>query len=158
MSIVKKEENNLCPVIVDGLGNIMVHFAKCCRPIPGDSITGFISRGKGIMVHRHSCQTLLSLDSERYVDVQWSEKQDSRHIVLIKVLAHDEPGVLTDLSGVFANQNVNILQLKVTGNKDFKSTCLFSVELKGLGQLQSLLQSIKTLKAVISVARENKGL
>ena len=157
---VSQEENsnNLCPVVVDGLGNIMVHFAKCCSPIPGDSITGFISRGKGIMVHRHSCQTLLSLDSERYVDVQWNRNQKARHIVLIKVLAHDVPGVLTDLSAVFANQNVNILQLKVTGNKDFKSTCLFSVELRDLEQLQSLLQSLKSLKSVISVARENKGL
>ena len=150
---------DICPVVVDGLGSVMVHFARCCRPIPGDLITGFISRGRGIMVHRHSCKALLSLDSERYVDVQWSRSQDlkDRHLALIEAVVHDSPGVLSSLSGVFAEQNVNILNLKVSGSKDLKSTCLFSVELKDLDQLTNVLKSLRSLKPVIHARRSEKS-
>ncbi len=144
-----------CPVSVEGSGNVMVHFAKCCKPLPGDLITGFISRGRGIMVHRHSCRTLLALDSERYVDVEWNESKEHKvwHPALVEVLVHDGPGVLSGLSGVFAEHNVNILNLNVKASQDLKSTCLFSVQLHNLKQLQEVLKSLKSLKPVISVKR-----
>ena len=145
-----------CPVIVEGMDSIMVQFARCCRPLPGDSITGFISRGRGIVAHRQSCKSLLSLNSERYVDVEWNpiHKGQSKHTVGIKVLSPDVPGVLNSMSAVFADQNVNILNIKVSKTKEMKALSLFQVEVRDLNQLDTLIRSLKTLKNVISVHRE----
>jgi len=152
----KQDSNNFCPVIVEGLGNIMVHFAQCCRPIPGDAITGFISRGRGIAVHRQNCSILLSMDSERYVDVHWNQSRQTKqnkHVGEITIVSHDIPGVLKNFSEIFAEQNVNIFNLKVKSTKDLKSVSLFSVEVKDLNQLQQIIRSLKALKYVISVTR-----
>ena len=151
----KEKLDHFCPVVVEGLGNIFVQFARCCRPLPGDTITGFISRGRGIVVHRQACRSLLSMDSERYVDVQWNQNRriGHKHVVDIKIVSHDIPGVLKNFSEVFSEQNVNICNLKVTSNKDLKAMSVFSVEVQNLKQLQILIRSLKALKNVISVAR-----
>ena len=151
----QEKTDNFCPVIVEGLGNIMVHFARCCRPLPGDVITGFISRGRGIVVHRQACRSLLSLDSERYVDVQWNHSRRVRHQhrADIRIVSHDVPGVLKNFSEVFADQNMNIFNLKVTSTKDMKAVSVFSVEVQNLKQLQIVMRSLKSLKHVISVLR-----
>ncbi len=153
----KGKTGSSSPVVVEGLGNIMVHLARCCRPLPGDNIVGFISRGRGIVVHRQPCRSLLSMDSERYVDVQWNQsyrERQNKHITEIRVVSHDVPGVLKSFSEVFAEQNVNIFNLKVSATKDLKAVSLFSVEVYDLKQLQILVRSLKSLKSVISVHRE----
>ena len=149
-------DKSTCPVMVDGMGNIMVHFAKCCRPLPGDSIVGFISRGKGITVHRHSCSTLLSMDVARYVDVQWnaSSKAKHKHVSLIQIVVNNVPGVLNQISAVFAEQNVNIFHLEVSHTKDMKSIIQLNVEVRNLQQLQELVKSLRSAKNIISVTRK----
>ena len=152
----QKKSDHFCPVIVEGLGNVLVHFAKCCRPLPGDAITGFISRGRGIMVHRQACRSLLSLNSERYVDVEWNpgrKVRQNKHIVGIKIVSHDVPGVLKTFSEVFAGQNTNICGLKVTTARDLKAVSHFDVEVRDLQHLQALIRSLKSLQNVISVVR-----
>ena len=152
----KEKPSQFCPVIVEGMGNIMVQFARCCRPLPGDNITGFISRGRGIVVHRQPCKSLLTLDSERYVEVDWnpSHKGKHQHVVGIQVLSPNVPGVLNKVSAVFADQNVNILNIKVSNTKEMKAISLFQVEVQNLNQLEILIRSLKTLKHVISARRE----
>ncbi len=149
-------DKNTCPVMVDGMGNIMVHFAKCCRPLPGDSIIGFISRGKGITVHRHSCAILLSMESARYVDVQWniSPKTKHKHISLIQIVVNNVPGVLNKVSAVFAEESVNIFHLMVSHTKDMKSIIQLNVEVRNLQQLQELIKSLRSTKHIISVSRK----
>ena len=152
----KEKPSQFCPVIVEGMGNIMVQFARCCRPLPGDNITGFISRGRGIVVHRQPCKSLLTLDSERYVEVAWnsSHKGKHQHVVGIQVLSPNVPGVLNNVSAVFADQNVNILNIKVSNTKEMKALSLFQVEVQNLNQLETLIRSLKSLKNVISAHRE----
>ena len=152
----REKVDNLCPVTVDGWGSIMVNFARCCRPLPGDLITGFISRGRGIMIHRQGCRSLLTMDSERYVDVQWNQNHRTKykHTVDLRIVSHDVPGVLKDCSGIFAEQNMNILNIKVNTTKDVKAVSLFSLEVQDLKQLQILMGSLKALKDVISVTRK----
>ncbi len=151
-----EKPDHFCPVIVEGLGNMLVNFARCCRPLPGDAITGFISRGRGIVVHRQACRSLLSMDSERYIDTQWNPNKktmDNKHAVDIKVVSQDVPGVLKSFSEVFAEQNLNIFNLKVTSLKDKKAVSLFSVEVRDLKQLKTVIRSLKSLKHVINVVR-----
>ena len=152
----KQKLSHFCPVIVEGMGNIMVQFARCCRPLPGDNITGFISRGRGIVVHRQPCKSLFSLNSERFVEVEWNpgHKGKHKHTVGIKVLSPDVPGVLNSVSAVFADQNVNILNIKVSSTKEMKALSLFQVEVQDLKQLETLVRSLKALKNIISVQRE----
>ena len=152
----KEKPSQFCPVIVEGMGNIMVQFARCCRPLPGDNITGFISRGRGIVVHRQPCPSLLALDSERYVEVDWnrSHKGKHQHVVGIQVLSPNVPGVLNQMSAVFADQNVNILNIKVSNTKEMKALSCFQVEVQNLNQLEILIRSLKSLKNVISARRE----
>ena len=154
--IKEKKPSHFCPVIVEGMGDIMVQFARCCRPLPGDDITGFISRGRGIVVHRQSCKSLLTLNSERYVDVDWnpSHKGKHQHSVGIQVLSPNVPGVLNQVSAVFADQNVNILNIKVSNTKEMKALSLFQVEVQNLNQLDTLIRSLKSLKNVISTRRD----
>ncbi len=153
--VEKGKADRFCPVVVEGMGNILVQFAKCCRPLPGDTITGFISRGRGIVVHRQSCRSLFSMDSERYVDVEWSpqRRMNHKHIVDIRIVSHDIPGVLKNFSEVFSEQSVNISNLKVISTKDLKALSVFSVEVHDLKQLQILMRSLKSLRHTISVTR-----
>lgn len=151
-----EKSDHFCPVVVEGLGNMLVNFAHCCRPLPGDAITGFISRGRGIVIHRQACRSLLSMDSERYIDVQWNpnkKTKQNKHAVDIKVVSHDVPGVLKSFSEVFAEQNINIFNLKVASTKDRKAVSLFSVEVQDLKQLQAVIRSLKSLKHVLNVIR-----
>ena len=96
------------------------------------------------------------MDSERYVDVQWNQsgRNQHKHAANIRVISHDVPGVLKSFSEIFAEQNVNIFNLKIHSTKDLKAVSLFSVEVQSLNQLQSLVRSLKSLKSVISVKRE----
>ena len=149
-----KSTDDAYPVTVEDIGNVMVSFAKCCRPIPGDTVTGFIRRGQGIVVHRQSCRYLLTMDSERYVDVQWNQNSGGhKHTAVIKVITHDTPGALNALTKVFVEQNVNIFNLKAHIIRDMKSVCFFSVLVKDLKQLQNLIYSLKSIKHVINVTR-----
>ena len=153
-SPVQKKGADLCPVMVEDIGHVMVSFAKCCRPIPGDAVTGFIKRGQGVVVHRESCRYLLSMDSARYVDVQWNPKTARQdYTAVLKVVAQDSPGALKSMTEVFAGQNVNIFNLKAHLIKDMKSVCLFSLAVRDLTQLRHLMQSLKAIKYVLSVTR-----
>ncbi len=152
----KPQPKDYNPVIVEDIGNVMVSFAKCCLPIPGDRVTGFIKRGQGIVVHRQSCRYLLSMNSERYVDVQWNPKTKigQSYTAVLKVVTHDTPGVLKSMTEVFAEQSVNIFHLKAHRIRDMKSACLFHLSVQNLKQLQNLIQSLKKIKSILSVQRD----
>ncbi len=152
----KSVKDSGCCVVVDDISHIMVSFAKCCRPLPGDSVTGFIRRGQGVVVHRQCCRYLLSMDSERYVDVQWNtNSEQTTHVAVLKVVTQDTPGVLKSMSEVFASQNVNIFNLKAHLIKDRKSICVFSVAVKNIEQLHNIMQSLKAIKSVLHVERSH---
>jgi GTP pyrophosphokinase len=97
-------------ILVQGEDDILVRFARCCGPLPGDAIVGYISRGKGVTVHRRDCDKGLDLDPERRVDVSWDLHTKGSHEVAIQVLCADKPGLLATISQSFTEQNVNISQ------------------------------------------------
>lgn len=143
-------------VVVDGMDDVLIHYAKCCHPIPGDPISGFISRGRGVMVHRSDCPKVFELDPLRKIDVQWASKQAADGMernVRLKVLSQDMPGLLKSMSEAFAVQGINIQSAQIRTNKDRKAVCLFEVTVKDSTQLNESILELQKIKGVIGVTR-----
>lgn len=143
-------------VSVDGMDDVLVHFAKCCSPIPGDSITGFISRGKGIIIHRSSCQKVFENDQIRRVDVAWTSKSaedGQERQVKLEVIAQDIQGLLKLMSESFATQGINIESAQIRTTRDKKAVCLFEVSVKDVAQLAAAVLGLQKIKGVINVQR-----
>jgi GTP pyrophosphokinase len=150
----QRKTNSL--VSVDGMDDVLVHFAKCCSPIPGDSITGFISRGKGIIVHRASCQRVFENDQIRRVDVAWNVKSadvGQERQVKLEVIAQDIQGLLKSMSESFATQGINIDSAQIRTTRDKKAICLFEVSVKDVSQLANAILGLQKIKGVINVQR-----
>jgi GTP pyrophosphokinase len=142
-------------ISLTGVDDVMVKFSKCCNPIPGDDISGYISRGRGITVHTQNCPHLKKLDAERIVDVNWDVKQKHAYPVHIKVICDDRKGVLTEVSSVISSFDVNISFAQVE-TTDMIATCVFVIDVYDIHQLQSIFSAIRQLKMVRSVARISK--
>ncbi len=149
-----RKSNSL--VSVDGMEDVLVHFAKCCGPIPGDSITGFISRGKGISIHRASCNKVFENDQMRRVDVAWTSKRASdgqERQVKLEVVGQDVPGLLKLMSESFAIQGINIDSAQIRTTRDKKAICQFEVSVRDVEQLSSAILALQKIKGIINVQR-----
>ena len=143
-------------VTVKGIDDVLARFAKCCGPVPGDPIVGFITRGRGITVHTRDCPTLAtgSVDSERTVAVDWDVAEKSALPVRIAVhIGKDRPGLLADISTAISSRHVNIVKAEVTVTEDRKGFNHFTVEVADLDQLQGVMGAIRSVKDVIGVER-----
>ncbi len=138
---------------VAGEEDILVRFAKCCSPLPGDPIVGFITRGRGVTVHRRDCDKGLDLDPERRVDVEWDGTGKTQHEVAIQVLCSDKPGLLAHISQSFSDQGVNISQAHCRATEDGRAVNTFHASVKDLDQLKSVIRSLTRIKGVYSVDR-----
>ena len=143
-------------VTVKGIDDVLARFAKCCGPVPGDPIVGFITRGRGITVHTRDCPNLAtgSVDSERTVAVDWDVAEKSALPVRIAVhIGKDRPGLLADISTAISSRHVNIVKAEVTVMEDRKGFNHFTVEVADLDQLQGVMGAIRSVKDVIGVER-----
>jgi GTP pyrophosphokinase len=138
---------------VQGEDDILVRFARCCSPLPGDPIVGFITRGRGVTVHRRDCDKGLDLDPERRIDVEWDGKAKGTHEVAIQVLCADKPGLLAHISQSFTDQGVNISQAHCRATDDGRAVNTFHPSVKDLDQLKSVIRSLSRIKGVYSVDR-----
>lgn len=140
---------------VDGLDDVLVRFGKCCNPIPGDPILGFITRGRGIVIHRADCSKAFELDQDRRIDVEWNNAKESdlNRTVRLRVLSRDIPGLLKDMSEVFASQGANILNAQARTTKDLKAVCLFDVTIRDTKHLADVTQALNKLNGVLGVTR-----
>ena len=143
-------------ITLTGIDDVMVRFGKCCNPIPGDEIAGYISRGRGITVHVQDCPHLKRLDSERIVEVQWDLRQKHAYPVHIRVICNDQKGVLTEISSVITSFDVNISFAQVE-TTDMIAKCEFVIDVNDTHQLNAIFAAIRQLKIVRSIERLNKG-
>jgi len=153
----KKHVPSSLGISLTGIENIMVKFAKCCNPIPGDEILGYISRGRGVTVHTANCPTAGVLDSERIVDVQWNIKEKQTYPVNMKVVCRDKKGLLAEVSTVISSLDINISHAEVdTRPADMQAILSFKIDVNDLQQFNQVQVAIKKLKSVISVERVRK--
>ena len=148
-------------VVVEGLSSneVWVKLARCCMPVPGDDIVGFVTRGEGVSVHRADCVNALHLESrqpERFVPVEWSHDQSrSQYLVEIEVKSLDRAGLLNDLSHVLSEHQVNILSGSMSAGRDQVATARFTFELPNINYLESVLTSLRRVDGVFEAARRS---
>ncbi len=140
-------------VTIGGVDDVLVRFARCCAPVPGDPIVGFITRGRGVTVHTAGCDKALATDPERRVDVSWDVKGDFKRRVTLRVLTQDRPGLLADMSNIFSKKGVNIAQANCRATGDERAVNTFEVVISDLKQLTDLMKTIEKVQGVYSVER-----
>jgi len=141
-------------VKINGIDDVMVRFGRCCNPVPGDDVVGFITRGRGVTVHTANCDRVLATDQERRVDVQWDVRVgDFKRPVTVRVLTSDRPGLLADISQKFSAAGVNISQANCRSTGDDRAVNTFEVAISDLKQLQGVMTAIERIKGVYSVER-----
>jgi len=140
-------------VRVLGVGDLVTHLAQCCHPVPGDEIIGYITRSRGVTVHRQDCHSVVNEEEqERLIPVEWGQT-DSLYPVNIKVDAWDRVGLMRDITTVVAEEKVNIASVNLADGDGYTIALSLTMETKGLAQLSQLLKRIDAVKGVISVAR-----
>ena len=141
------------PVLITGEDGVLVGFANCCSPLPGEPVVGFITRGRGISVHRADCEQLGNMDPDRRIAVEWERTSKARHSGKIQVFCMDRPGLLANISKVCEQAQVNISRAEARANGDGSSVCLFEVAVRDVGELGRLIKNIEKIKGVESVQR-----
>jgi GTP pyrophosphokinase len=147
-------------VYVEGLDDVMIHLARCCSPVPGDSITGFITQGRGVSVHRDDCSNAVALAhrlGERIIDVEWDGATHGQYRVNLEVMAFDRARLLLDVSKVVAEYHLNIISSSTATSGSRIVRMLFDVELADPGHLSSLLASLKAVDGVFDAFRQIPG-
>ncbi len=140
-------------VEIGGLDDVLVRFGKCCNPVPGDEIIGFITRGKGVTVHTTDCQFALENDPERRVDVVWNMVKTAVLPVKIRVLCHDVKGILATITLAITNCEANIASAHIQSTIDQRGENIFEVNVTNLAHLQKVMNSLMKIKGVIKVER-----
>ena len=145
-------------VLVRGERGILTRMATCCQPVPGDAITGFTTRGKGVTVHRTDCINAVNTpDAARLVPVDWDVEASHLYPVTIKIEAWDRTGLLRDIATVVAEQRINMSAASVHVYDDKTAVVSTTVEIDSLSQLSRLLEKLEQVRDVHMVAREAAG-
>jgi guanosine-3',5'-bis(diphosphate) 3'-pyrophosphohydrolase len=143
-------------ISLTGIDDVMVRFAKCCNPIPGDEIYGYISRGRGVTVHTAQCPVIRTMDHDRLVDVSWNLKEKHTYPVQMKVVSIDYKGVLAEISAVISALDVNISHAEVDTSSGSQAICTFTLDVNDLKHFDKVVAEIKKLSNVLSVERIRK--
>ncbi len=149
----KKSSNRKNAIIVDGLDDILVRMGKCCNPIPGDPVVGFITRGRGITVHTKICKRITDSEDSRRVYVEWNAEYSFRHAVSIRVITHDRPGILSRITNNIHGYGTNIKSALAKSLPDMKGSFLFEIEVKDYSEYLKVVSIIEAMEEVISVNR-----
>jgi len=144
-------------ITVRGVGNLMVRYAHCCRPIPGDEAVGFITRGRGVTVHRAGCAYIADAEAERLVPVQWDAVPAMTHEIEFSISCEDKPGMLSAITSVIGAQEVNITKMKANQLPNHTSLCVFKVMVHNLKELDELFVKLKQVKGVKRIERAQAG-
>ena len=138
---------------IRGIEDMMVRFGKCCNPLPGDPISGYITRGRGVTVHTADCPNVLVSDPERLIQVSWNLQDQAVHAVRVRVLCTDKKGLLAEISGALSGSEVNILRADIHTTEDKKAVFNFELEVHDLKHLQNAFRALSKLKNVLKVER-----
>ena len=146
-------------IVVKGIHDVAVRFSKCCNPIPGDEIVGFVTRGRGITIHRTDCVNVLNMsetDRTRLIEAEWQQpdtKEKEKYMAEIQVYANNRTGLLVDLSKIFTERKIDLRSINSRTSKQEKATISMSFEIGSKEELRSLIEKIRQVEGVIDVER-----
>ena len=153
-NFLKRARSTAKGINIDGIANTLVNFGKCCNPIPGDEIVGYVTRGRGVTIHRSTCSNLplISEDEDRYLDVDWNTSKDQSFISRLKVVAEDRKLFLRDVSESISSLNINIVSVDV-GAEEGIATGIFIIQVRDNRQLKRLMDKIRLIPGLIYLER-----
>jgi len=154
---LRKQKIPKSGVVVKGIDNCLVKFSKCCNPVPGDDIIGYITKGRGVSIHRKDCTNLKDLlsEEERIIEVEWyNENEKAEYNVDIQVLANDRTGLLSDVVKEITAQKINIMGVNTRTSKDRIATIDATLEVQGIEQLNQVIKQIRKVDSVYEVTRK----
>jgi GTP pyrophosphokinase len=140
-------------VVVKGVDDILIRFGKCCQPVPGDSITGYITRGYGVTVHRAGCVNALKMNPERQIEVEWNIEKSDTYPVKIYIRSHDRVGLLADVVSNISKNEANILNAKTETQENKIVNSVFTIDVEDTEHLNRIMSSLKKVKQVFEVKR-----
>ncbi len=138
---------------VKGVSEMLIRFANCCHPVPGERVIGFMTRGRGITIHHEECRHILNADDERLVEVSWEPSPSDTYLAKLRVTSVERKGVLADVSTIMTQKDANIIHAEVKTTMDQKGIALFTIEVENYRQLQDIMGAIKKVKNVLVVER-----
>ena len=140
-------------IIVKGLNDVLVKFSKCCNPLPGDPITGYITQGQGVTIHRKNCINVMKMSQERLIDVQWGGEYTESYPASIRIKTDDRFGLLADIAAVISKNKTNILNARTDTSDTGVAMLYFTVLVESSSQLRKLMSELRRVKKVIDVKR-----
>ncbi|WDP90705.1 MAG: bifunctional (p)ppGpp synthetase/guanosine-3',5'-bis(diphosphate) 3'-pyrophosphohydrolase [Desulfobacter sp.] len=140
-------------IIVKGLNDILVKFSKCCSPLPGDPITGYITQGQGVTIHRKNCPNVLKMSSERKIEVEWASELRESYPTSIRIKTDDRHGLLADIAAVISKAKINILNAQSETSQDGVGIFYFTIMVESSEQLRRVMSEIRRVKKVNEVKR-----
>ena len=153
-----KSQKGTNGIVVKGIHDVAVRFSKCCSPVPGDEIVGFVTRGRGISIHRTDCLNIMNLpeiDRNRLIDADWQQTEEvqGKYLVEIGIFANNRSGLLADVSKAFTEKGIDILSLNTRVSKQGTATLMVSFEIGGREELQRIVDKIRTIESVMDIER-----
>jgi GTP pyrophosphokinase len=145
------------PVIVRGEDDIMVRYAQCCNPLPGDPISGLTTLGQGLSIHSEDCANLMNVDSERLLEVAWDPDINITRPVTIEVLCKNEKGVLAEMTSAIRGADANISSAEIGTNPENRAVCTLVVDVRNTEHLKAIMLALKRVNKVMKVRRIKKG-
>jgi guanosine-3',5'-bis(diphosphate) 3'-pyrophosphohydrolase len=140
-------------LLIKGIDNVMVRYAGCCNPVPGDKVVGFITRGRGVTIHSIDCQNAMDDDPNRKVEVEWDSTKEYIYPVRIRIYSEDKKGLLAEISNSFSSHEANIKNAKVETTEDKKAISTFEVEIRDLNHLNKVIKALEKIKGIYRVER-----
>jgi GTP pyrophosphokinase len=138
---------------LNGIDDVLVRYAKCCNPLPGDQIIGFITRGRGVTVHRRGCPKAFDTDPERRVEISWDSKAKINRPVQLRVTTANRPGILATVGQTFSGQGINISEANCRASDDGKAVNVFTFDCSDLSQLKTVMRALQKVEGVVGVDR-----
>ena len=146
-------------ILVSGYDDVLVNFGHCCNPLPGEDIIGFITRGRGVTIHKTDCPRSIDMDPARKMDVAWNKDNahnlPAEHKAFLSIVTQDRPGVLADVTSALSKWGANIVKMEAQISKDLAGNLSFELGIRNLQQLEDIIRSIEGISAVINVQRRN---
>jgi guanosine-3',5'-bis(diphosphate) 3'-pyrophosphohydrolase len=158
-SVQLRSEKHASGVVIKGIDNIKIRLSRCCNPVPGDAIVGFITRGRGVSVHRADCSNIHDLNDsidERFIEVEWDTDKKGTFLSEIQIKAIDRPKLLQDITGLYIDSKLNALSLNLKINKYKVAVIDISFEINETKQLHDLIKKIRNLEGILDIYRTTK--
>ncbi len=153
MGRVSRKKKIKTGVLVKGVDDILIKFGKCCQPVPGDPVIGYITRGFGVTIHRTNCINALRMNPERQIEVEWNQEANETYPVKIRIISYDRVGLLADVVSNISKFGANILNATSETRENTMVDTFFTIGVEDTSHLEKILSAVRKVKRVQDVKR-----